>query len=209
MLLCIANRNEIGRTIVVAKLLVPLRAFETASVAVNLAQPFERRDRHLVGCETYDWAEALVSVEDAADLTTCAALPPYPCGKKGSAGVDGGKFGQWGDKGGVDNEMVEKVDEDESYRERGMVGHSDVRNGEFVEEFCFQTRCSHRNTFWGSTFCIERPDRYSYTTSHLRYPMTADELPQSDPELGVTSRFRISTPVAQTLESHIFSQKKA
>lgn len=125
MLLYIGNGDEIGSTIVIAKLQVPLRSLETTGATVNLAQPFERRDRDLVGRETYDWAVALMCGEDASGLITCAALPPYPCGKKGSAGVAGGEFGERGDKGGVEHETVEDVDEDESCSEYGVKGHGE------------------------------------------------------------------------------------
>ena len=66
-----------------------------------------------------------MSGKDAADLAACTTPPPYPYWKKGSAGMDGGKFGKWEDKGGVENETVEKVNEDESYSERGVEGHDD------------------------------------------------------------------------------------
>ena len=153
MLLYIGNGDEIGSTIVIAKLQVPLRSLETAAATVNLAQPFERRDRDLVGRETYDWAVALMCGEDASGLITRAALPPYPCGKKGSAGVAGGEFGERGDKGGVEHETVEDVNEDESYSEYDVKGHSEIR--ELV--ICgFRPDVLHRNIFGRSMFLHPR-----------------------------------------------------
>jgi hypothetical protein len=66
-----------------------------------------------------------VTFEDTTNLAACATPPPYPCGKKGCTGVDGGKFRKWGDKGGLHNETVEEVDKDENYGERCLEGHSD------------------------------------------------------------------------------------
>jgi hypothetical protein len=69
----------------------------------------------------------LVRGEDAANLAACAALPPYPYGKKVRAGVTGRKFGEWGDKGGVQNVVIEEVGKNESYRECDVEGHGDQK----------------------------------------------------------------------------------
>ena len=62
------------RAIVVAKRQDPVRAFEPA-VESN-TQPIQRSKVNLVRADAYDWAVALVGLEDAAGLAAFALLPP-------------------------------------------------------------------------------------------------------------------------------------
>jgi hypothetical protein len=145
MLLWIEEGDSIGRMIIIAKLLEELRALETtAAAAVNLAQSLERRDRDFVGRESYDCAVTLVRGQDGANLAICGAPPPYPYGRKVRARVTSRKFGEWGDKGGVENVAIEEEGKDESYRECGVDGHGDekiesLRRGGFLPDFLCRT----------------------------------------------------------------------